>query len=349
MYNTAVVAGKFYPLHLGHVALIEKALSVAHHVDVLLVANKDEEISPYVRALAIYETFSDHPVRVKIVDDPYTDDSEARSSAIWAEYTHAALGSLPDVVVASEDYGRRWAHYMGSDFVMFDKERNEVPISGTMCRANAFHTADQMPPATKRYMVPRIVVLGAESTGTTTLANALAEHYGTVVVPEVGRILEEHNRAAGGGGDASWDDQQFWLTSRAQDALEERLAEQANGVLICDTDSLATAVWYRYYMAKDSGVSGSAHEDLLEAGVRQATKHTLYILTLPDIPFEQDPYNSRTGEHLREWHTEKFRDVLMSDIDVPFIEVGGSRKERLSTAIAEIDKVVDRENTPVLQ
>src|SRR5690606_40170198 len=123
-----------------------------------------------------------------------------------------------------------------------------------------------MPPATKRFMVPRIVVLGAESTGTTTLANALGAHYNTVVVPEVGRLIEERHRAEGGGGDASWDDQQFWLTSRAQDALEERMAEQANGVLICDTDSLATSVWYKYYMAKDSGVTGYAHSGLLAAG-----------------------------------------------------------------------------------
>ena len=349
MYDTAVVAGKFYPYHNGHKALIEHALTVAENVHVILVANKDEEISPYVRALAIYETFYNQSVRVKILDDPYTDDNTARSSEIWADYTLAALGFSPDVVVASEDYGRRWAHYMGADFVMFDQKRNEVPISGTMCRANAFHTASQMPPATKRYMVPRIVVLGAESTGTTTLANALGEHYNTVVVPEVGRLIEERHRASGGGGDASWDDQQFWLTSRAQDALEERMSEEANGVLICDTDSLATAVWYKYYMAKDSGVSGAAHDDLLQAGVKQAEKHALYILTMPDIPFEQDPYNSRTGEHLREWHTEQFKTVLASDIDTPVLMVSGSREERLRSAIEAVDAVLDRAQVPVLQ
>lgn len=349
MYENAVLAGKFYPFHNGHKALIEKALSVAENVYVILVANKDEEISPYVRALAIYETFYNQSVRVKILDDPYTNDSEERSSEVWADYTVSALGFTPDVVVASEDYGRRWAKHLGANFVMFDKERNEVPISGTMCRTNAFHTASQMPQATKRYMVPRIVVLGAESTGTTTLSNALGEHYNTVVVPEVGRLIEERHRAAGEGGDATWDDQQFWLTSRAQDALEERMSEQANGVLICDTDSLATSVWYKYYMTKDSGVTGYAHSGLLEAGVKQAEKHALYILTMPDIPFVQDEFDSRTGEHLREWHTEQFKTVLASDIDTPVIIVSGSREERLQAAIEAVDTVLDRERVPVLQ
>lgn len=339
LHRTAVVAGKFYPYHNGHKALLEFAADLSEHLDVLLVSNENEEISPYVRALAIYETLHSHDITVHIVDDPYTDDTTDRSSAIWASLTKFILGYIPDVVVASETYGERWANEMATDFVSFDPSRTQVPVSGTMCRANAFVNSQYMPPATKRYMLPRFVVLGAESTGTTTLANALGAHYQTVVAPEAGRLIEEDARRLGGGGDKSWDDSLFWLTSRAQDASEERLAKEANGLLICDTDSLSTAIWYMYYMQKMSGVSGTQFGKLLDAGLEQAKKHRLYILTKDDIPFTQDELSTRTGENLRAWHSDRFEDILLRT-GQPYIVVSGSLENRLEYAVNAIDRML---------
>ena len=343
-YRNAALAGKFLPFHNGHRSLILRAVDAADHVDILLVANeKNDHIDPNIRALSIYEELVGQPIRVHIVDDIYTDDTVEESSIVWAEYTRAILGYTPDVVVASEDYGARWAKYMGVDFIMHDQARLEIPVSGTMCRENAFANGRYMPEATRRYMLPRIVVLGAESTGTTTLANQLGEHYNTLVVPEVGRLLDE--RAVDNGtyqGDIAWDDQRFWLTSRAQDAMEERYASKANGVLICDTDSLATAVWYEYYHRKGT-VSGNVWPYTF-AGMRQASKHALYILTWDDIPFVQDERGTRTGEDLRRWHTEKFNTIL--DLYLPpgvdYIIVKGSREERYAAAVEAVERVLDR-------
>lgn len=343
-YRTAVVAGKFLPFHNGHRSLILRAVDVADHVDVILVANeKKDNIDPNIRALSIYEELVGQPIRVHIVDDIYTNDTTEESSVVWAEYTRAILGYTPDVVVASEDYGSRWARCLGADFVMHDQARLEIPVSGTMCRENAFENVEYMPQATRRYMLPRVVVLGAESTGTTTLADQLGSHYKTVVVPEVGRLLDEQAVDSGTyRGDDAWDDQRFWLTSRAQDAMEERYAEKANGVLICDTDSLATGVWYEYYNRK--GTTNGDSWPFLFAGMRQAAKHSLYILTWDDIPFTQDERGTRTGEDLRRWHTEQFREVL--DLYLPpgvdYIIVKGSREERFEKALAAVEKVLDR-------
>lgn len=347
-FGVAVVAGKFYPFHSGHRALLDFASLMANSVQVLLVANENETIDPYVRALSIYEEMVRANLRVHIVDDIYTDDTTPESHEYWAELTKATLGFTPDLVVASEEYGRGWAKAMGSSFVMFDKARIEVPVSGTLCRDNAFKTGRFMPPATKRYMLPRVVVLGAESTGTTTLANELGKVYNTKVVPELGRLIEEEARRNGGGGDKSWDDGKFWLVSRGQDAMEERLARQANGVLICDTDSLATALWYKYYSEKDSSVSGLEYDALLAAGLKQAKKHTLYIVTMDDIPFVQDEYESRTGENMRRWHTELFIETLKR-FHIPHITVSGSVQDRLTRSINTIDALVDNFDPSVLE
>lgn len=342
------------PFHNGHKALIGHAIGLSQHVDVLLVANNMIDIVPaHVRALSIYEAFPGAQIRVHIVDDIYTDDAQEISSAYWAEYTKYTLGYTPSVVVASENYGQTWADAMGCDFVMFDLARQQHPISGTLCRNNAYEHTDQIPAETKRYMLPRIVVLGAESTGTTTLANALGEHYNTPVVPEVGRLLDED--AVDNGtyeGDSAWDENRFWLTSRAQDALEERLAREANGVLVCDTDSFATAVWWDYYQKKAGKFSEDAklllwkstQAKLYRAGQAQADKHALYILTDDDIPFVQDERGTRTGEDLRKWHTKRFKFALDNylPLGVGYIVVSGSREERFSQATEAIDKVLDR-------
>lgn len=343
-YNSAVVCGKFRPFHVGHRALIEQATRLADKVEVLLVAGSDDEIDPRIRALAVYESFHNANVEVHIVDDIFTDDTTPESHEVWARYTLAILGYTPELVVASENYGAGWAANMGSEFFLYDLDRKNYPISGTMCRKNAYESSDMMPPATKRYMLPRIVVLGAESTGTTTLTKALAERYDTLWVPEVGRLLSEEAVDAGiGNGDDTWNDQRFWLTSRAQDAMEERYAQNANGVLFCDTDSFATAVWYDYYMQKESSVSGNASWGLMTAGKAQAKKHKLYILTDDDIPFVQDERNTRTGEGLRKWHTQRFTKYLVAE-NLPFIIVKGDHEARLSKAVRYVDKVLSGES-----
>jgi nicotinamide riboside kinase len=188
-------------------------------------------------------------------------------------------------------------------------------------------------------MLPRIVVLGAESTGTTTLTKALAEQYDTLWVPEFGRVLAENATDNGlEDQDSYWDDQMFWLTSRAQDAMEERYAQAADGALFCDTDSFATAVWYDYYKRKGT-VSGDASWGLLSAGQAQAKKHKLYILTWNDIPFEQDERGTRTGEKLRNWHTKRFVEYLCNS-NLPFIIVQGTHEQRMTKALKYVGRVL---------
>lgn len=348
--STAVVAGKFMPFHAGHRALLVHASKQAIFLHVLLVCKEDDTLDPATRALSIYEELSTEipNVKVHIVDDIYTDDDTPESNIIWGRYTEAILGFKPDIVVASEEYGKGWAAAMGADFEMYDADRFMIPVSGTLCRANAFKQSQYLPPATKRYMLPRVVVMGAESTGTSTLANALGKHYDTRVVPELGRILAEEAIADGiGNDDSTWTNDRFWLTSRGQDAMEERMSRQANGLLICDTDSYATYAWYLYYIKKET--PGFTHErslDFYDAGMKQVKKHCLYIITSPeDVPFEDD--GTRTGRDIRDWHHQEFL-ALGSHLNnpafgkdkTPCIVVNGTPEQRLETAITAIDKVV---------
>jgi nicotinamide riboside kinase len=170
------------------------------------------------------------------------------------------------------------------------------------------------------------VVLGAESTGSTTLAEALAAHLGTLWVPEYGR---EHSEVREGGLEAPWRSDEFDLIVDRQIALEERaLRRVPRPVLVCDTDVLATALWHERYV-------GTVAERLHRAA--DGHRPLLYVLTGDEIPFEQD--GMRDGEHIRHDMQQRFRDVLAAQ-PVPWLEVRGDVPARVRAAASALEPLL---------
>ena len=99
-------------------------------------------------------------------------------------------------------------------------------------------------------------------------------------------------------------------------------------LLICDTDVLATAVWHERYL----GTRSSSGEALAKERVPD-----LYILTGDEIPFVQD--GLRDGEHVRDWMTGRFRELLAAQ-PAPWIEVSGARNERLHAAAVAVETLM---------
>ena len=186
-----LVIGKFYPPHRGHKFLIDTALAQVDHLDVLVCARPEHTIAGEVRAQWLREI---HPAaRVRAIEDTGRDDD----SEFWAQYTLRILGRTPDVVLTSEDYGENYARFLGCRHVMVDRERTHVPISARVIRSAPLRHWEYLEPCVRAHFAKRISVVGAESTGTTTLARDLAEHYHTVWVPEYGREYCANLQAAG--------------------------------------------------------------------------------------------------------------------------------------------------------
>jgi nicotinamide riboside kinase len=187
----------------------------------------------------------------------------------------------------------------------------------------------------------RVVVLGAESTGTTTLSRALADHYrarggvwtDTGWVAEYGRAYSEEKLATLRAADpeADWEDveftsEEFPVIARRQDDDEQRAARGGSPVLFCDTDSFATAIWHERYLNAPS-------PDVMAVAAR--TPRHLYLLTDHEgVPFEDD--GLRDEPHLRPWMTGRFREEL-ERTGRRFLLVTGSPEERLRTAVAAVD------------
>jgi HTH-type transcriptional repressor of NAD biosynthesis genes len=311
--------GKFYPFHLGHMYLIDVARANCDHL-IIWVCEKAEQVVPgHIRARWIQELYPD--VEVRLVPDTLADD-DTRG---WAEYTLRVLGEAPDVVFTSEDYGEAYAKLMGSEHVLVDKYRVHIPISGTKIRNDAIASWAYLAPTVRAYYAKRIVVLGAESTGTTTLAKALAEHYQTVWVPEYGRdyclgwIDDKHKE---------WSTDEFVHIASEQSRREDEAARNAYGVLICDTDAFATSIWHKRYMGFPSPQVRK---------IADKRKYDLYILTGDEIPFAQD--GTRDGEQIRHDMHQWFVEALEKS-HRNYILVKGSHEERLKTAIEAIDKIL---------
>lgn len=316
LYKTGLVVGKFYPLHRGHNYLIDTALDQSDHVVVLVVNTKGQNISAQTRAAWIKKI---HPtVEVRIIDDIYDDEN----SKAWAEYTIKILGQAPDAVFTSEDYGDPYARFMGCKHVLVDKLRITVPISGTKVRENPLGALKFLHPVVQSYFVKRVCVVGAESTGTTTLAKALAEKYNTVWVPEYGRMYSLGKMT----GSSEWKSEEFVHIAQMQSVMEDELAQHANKVVICDTDSFATSIWHERYM---HSVCGRVEE------IAKKRKYDLYIVTNTDILFVQD--GTRDGQHIRQWMHDRFVEKL-TQWQLPFIVVSGSVQERVDASCSAIEQ-----------
>ncbi len=174
----------------------------------------------------------------------------------------------------------------------------------------------------------KIVLFGPESTGKTTLAQELANHYQTEWVPEYARdyLQEKWNKEQ-----KTCEPHDLIPIAEGQIRLENYLTEKANKLLICDTDLLETKVYSEaYYLGYCDPV--------LEKYALQNT-YDLYLLTSIDIPWEKDDLRDKPNE--RERMFLYFKETLKK-YDKNFVTLNGDNGKRLALAIKSIDKLLDK-------
>ena len=171
--------------------------------------------------------------------------------------------------------------------------------------------------------VIRVCVLGAESTGKTTLAAALAGEYRTLWVPEYGRVYTEVGRPP----DAPWRSDEFEHIARVQCWYEDFLAGLARRVLPCDTDAFTTAVFHEAYL----GEPARGFDDLLER------RYDLYLVCGLDVPFEHD--GLREFEDVRRRHHETYVERARSS-GAPWLVLEGLPEARLAAAREAVDRLL---------
>jgi HTH-type transcriptional regulator, transcriptional repressor of NAD biosynthesis genes len=337
-FRRGLVVGKFAPLHRGHEVVIRRALAACDEVIVLSYSKPEvagcapaaragwlEALFPATRRLVLTDeglrTWAAGPREVPGNDAP--DEDHRR---FVARICHEHLQCFVDAVFTSEDYGEGFARALTRFFqqrdaaaplvahVLVDRDRRQVPVSGSLIRADVHRHKAWLSREVYASFVERVCLLGGESSGKSTLAAELARACGSICVPEYGRTLWEEKRGALALADMR-------RIAERQAAMEAEAAPSANRWLFCDTSPLTT-LFYSH------DLFGRA-EPGLEALARRPYAFT--ILCAPDFPFVQDGTRRESSFRERQ-HAWYLRELARAG--TRFSVVGGSIAARVAQALA---------------
>jgi NadR type nicotinamide-nucleotide adenylyltransferase len=167
----------------------------------------------------------------------------------------------------------------------------------------------------------KIVIIGPESTGKSTLCRQLAEHYDTVWCPEYAReyLLRE-------GRDYDYED--LLKIAQGQWEQEELLIPQArNGFYFLDTNQYVMKIWCEVTF-------GQCHKWILDRVAEQ--EYDLYLLCNTDLPWVEDELREYPDPAIRQKLFLMYKDLLVNN-GTHWEEISGKQEERLERAISIID------------
>jgi NadR type nicotinamide-nucleotide adenylyltransferase len=181
-------------------------------------------------------------------------------------------------------------------------------------------------------MLKKVVIIGPESTGKSSLAAELAEHYETDWVPEFAREYLLSN-----GKEYTYEDLltiakgQLSLEDEYTEKLEEHslpLLEDGGHIpLFIDTDMYVMKVWSEF-------VFGNCHRFILDNIVSR--KYDLYLLCNVDLPWIKDELREYPDLETRQKLYYIYKDIMVNQ-STPWIDISGNYEQRLATAIKAVD------------
>ncbi|HEY3372667.1 MAG TPA: ATP-binding protein [Prolixibacteraceae bacterium] len=168
----------------------------------------------------------------------------------------------------------------------------------------------------------RIAVTGPESTGKTTLAMQLADRYQGHYIPEFAReYVEKLPRHY------TYDDVE--TIARIQIDQYMRTTSGVGGLYFFDTWLIITKVWFNWVFGK---VPHWLEHQIMECPM------DLYLLCLPDLPWEPDPVRENGGES-RFKLLDQYRNELQH-YGFNFVEIGGTGELRLQSGIDAVTNII---------
>ena len=176
----------------------------------------------------------------------------------------------------------------------------------------------------------KIVVIGPESTGKSTLCEKLAAHYHTSWCPEYAReYLLKH------GTNNTYEN--LLDIAKGQVAMEEKYIDEVkkssaltahnSSLLFIDTDMYVMQVWCKF-------VFGKVHSWILNQIIHR--KYDLYLLCNVDLPWVKDELREYPDLARREKLYNIYKEIMLHQ-SVAWVDISGNYEERLEKAIAAVD------------
>jgi len=185
----------------------------------------------------------------------------------------------------------------------------------------------------------KIVVIGPESTGKSTLTQLLAQHYKTEWCAEYAReYLTTHGTAYTfedlltiAKGQVELEDYcELLVVSSQKSETNSPLTTHNSQLLFIDTDMYVMKVWCEY-------VFGKCHPYIYEQIAQR--KYDLYLLCNIDLPWVRDELREYPDEGPRKELYGIYKEILQNQ-PVPWVDISGNYDERLQKAIAAVDALL---------
>ncbi|HYM92692.1 MAG TPA: AAA family ATPase [Chitinophagaceae bacterium] len=172
--------------------------------------------------------------------------------------------------------------------------------------------------------VKKIVIIGPESTGKSTLCFELAKHYNTLWCPEFAReYLLMHGKKY------SYAD--LLIIAKEQLRSEDEYSENVSSeLLFIDTDMYVMKVWCEF-------VYNKCHPFILQQIAER--KYDLYLLCNVDLPWVADELREYPDLEIRKKIYSMYKDIMITQ-SVTWKEISGKYDERLKSAIDAVEEVI---------
>ncbi len=181
-------------------------------------------------------------------------------------------------------------------------------------------------------MVKKIVIIGPESTGKSTLCKQLAAHYHTIWVEEYAR---EYLLKNGTG----YSFENLLDIARGQVKAEKlgirnwvgptSETDNPKSIIFIDTDMYVMKVWCEFVFEK-------CHHWILNRIVER--QYDLYLFCNIDLPWVKDELREYPDLISRQKLYHHYKDILVNQT-IPWVDISGSHEERLATAISAVEQL----------
>ncbi len=340
-----VIFGKFYPLHTGHIYLIQRAISQVDELYIILCSDTKRDLNLFRNsAMSRQPTINDRirwllqtfkyqkNIHIELLEE---DGIPAYPNG-WHEWSERVKvlfnekGISPDCVYSSEPQDvEMYKNMFNLETKLIDPKRQFMQVNATQIRQAPLKNWQYIPTEVRPFFVRTIAILGGESSGKSTLVNKLANVFNTTSAWEYGRDYVFQQL---GGDERALQFADYDKIALGHAQYIDFAIKHANRVSFIDTDFVTTQAFCKKYEGKE--------HPFLQAMI-QNYRFDLVILLENNTPWVSDGLRSLGNPNQRK-DFQKLLISLLEKNNINYIKIDSpDYEERYLKCIELVNQLIN--------